>query len=1122
MATARRGDLVRFGLVPATLVGVAALSVIYPTLAPMDAVALAAILCLFLSRGMHPGADGAAPPAPPAHDEFLSTLIEHSGEVICVIDRATVVGYVSPSGPRMLGWSDDAVIGCSALDLVHPVDRAIAAEGLAGALATPGLSAPLEVQVLDGRGGWRLVEMVANNLLDDPSVDGVVLTVRDLVDQRPRATDFEYERDFTAAVVETVGVMVVVLDRAGRIVRFNRACQQTTGWTFAEVEGRTFWDLFVPPAEIPRVLQRWDAMTAASVPAAYENDCVARDGSLRRVAWTTTALCDPEGHLTYVVSTGIDVTETRHGQLALANSERAFRTLADNSTDIITRTTLTGLFVYVSPSVESVLGYTPAHLVNRSATEIIHTEDWANFAKSLETAEEGTAVQSVFRALRSDGTYTWCESSSRMRRDPITGEMEVQASTRDISDRRQVEELYRTLVELCPDALLVYDEHEIGYANQSAADLFGVARPEDLLGVDPASFIQPEQREAAVSRDQSIMVEGRRVHGFERTCVRSDGRTVKVESSAGPLQVGDRTVVMAILRDVTERRRAQAAVETSERRLRTSLDALLDGFADYEAVRNPRGDIVDFRILYINPSGLEPWGLAPRQVIGHQMLELAPEESGGTLFQAMVSAVETGQPERREVTMRSRQGDRTFEAQAVRMGDGVILSFRDVTERRAVEERLAHAATHDELTGLPNRAMFVDRLERALARSRRGDGHVAVLYLDLDRFKVVNDSLGHSAGDELLVTVATRLSAALRPSDMVARLGGDEFVVVTEGVTGLEEAQSIGRRIEEVLAEPIIIGGSATRLSSSVGITMAGPTTTPGELLRDADAAMYRAKRLGRGRQEVFDDLMRSEAVERLEVEMGLHRALENAELRVFYQPLLELATGTTVGYEALVRWAHPDRGLLGPADFLPIAGETGLVVPIGHFVLNEACRQLAEWLESNGERGRTGFNMAVNVSAAELANPDFVEFVQQVLADHGLATNRLCLEVTEQAATIATSAVGEALAALRSVGVSLAIDDFGTGYSSLSHIRTLPVDVVKIDRMFVQGLGRDAADESVVAAVAQLATQLGMTVMAEGIETVEQRDRSRELGCQFGQGYLFGVPAPASEITVPFPATAE
>jgi PAS domain S-box-containing protein len=320
---------------------------------------------------------------------------------------------------------------------------------------------------------------------------------------------------------------------------------------------------------------------------------VARDGSLRRVAWSTTALCDSDGQITYVVSTGIDVTDARHGEAALADSERAFRTLADNSTDVITRMTLSGLLVYVSPSVESVLGHAPSDLVNRSAAEIVHADDWASFAKTLEAAEEGVTIPSVFRAVRSDGTYAWCESSSRIRRDPITGEMEVQASTRDISDRRQVEELYRTLVELCPDALLVYDEHEIRYANQSAAELFGVSRPEDLLGIDPASFIRPEQREEASARDRSIMVEGRRVHGFERTCVRSDGLTVELESSAGPLQVGNRTVVMAILRDVTERRRAQASVETSEHRLRTSLDALLDGFADYEAVRNTRGDIVD-------------------------------------------------------------------------------------------------------------------------------------------------------------------------------------------------------------------------------------------------------------------------------------------------------------------------------------------------------------------------------------------------------------------------------------------------------------------------------------------------------------------------------------------------
>ena len=1114
------GDMTRHVLVPVALVLVAGLSLLFPRLAQVDAVALAAILCLYLS-----GQAERKEPAPASFsDPFLGAVLSHSSDVLCVIDRDTTVLYVSPAASSQLGWTEKTITGSSLLDLVHPVDRAAAGEAIAAAMASAEPIEALPLHLLDGRGGWRRIEMAISDVRSTEGLDGMVLTLRDVEGRDAASTAIREERDFTEAVVETVAALVVVTDRDGRIVRFNQACERATGWTFEEVEGRVFWELFLTAEEASADLELWQRLTSGEFPFSHENNWVARDGSLRRIGWTTTALTDGTGQVTYVIATGIDVTETRHAERALAASERAFRTIADTSTDVITRTSIDGHFLYVSPAVTAVLGYRPEELIGTHGSSIIHPDDWDSVARAYDQQQDSTSVVHVaFRARQKDGQYVWCETSTRIRPNPDTGELEVQAATRDISDRRQVEELYRTLVELCPDPLVVYDDGEIGYANQSAADLFGVARPEDLLGQAPLSFTCAEQREETAVRDHEIMANGRRFHAFERTCIRRDGIAVEVETSAGPLQVGDRTVVMAIMRDVTERRRAQTEVADSELRLRTSLDALLDGFAQYEAVRDERGDIRDFRIRYINPAGIAPFGATPDQVVGHTMLEFYPDDRNGPLYRDMVSVVESGEPRRRELEFPVNDTDRrTFEVQAVRMGDGLVLSFRDVTERREAELRLAHAATHDELTGLPNRAMFLDHLERALAKTRRGQGQVAVLYLDLDRFKVVNDSLGHNAGDELLVAVASRLERAVRPSDMVARLGGDEFVILTEGLTGPEEAQTIGKRIEATLSEPIVIGGQVTSLSSSVGITLAGPTTTAGDLLRDADAAMYRAKRLGRGRQEVFSDLMRSEAVERLEVEMGLRRALDAGELRVFYQPQFDLPTGELIGVEALVRWAHPDRGLLGPADFLPVAEETGLIVPIGQFVLDESCRQLATWLDGDGFASPHRLVMAVNVSAGELANPDFSRNVLSVIEAHNLPAGRLCLEVTEQAASISSSTVVDALREVREAGVIVAIDDFGTGYSSLSHIRTLPVDIVKIDRMFVQGLGQNSADECVVAAVAQLATQLGMVVMAEGIETPEQRALCMSLGCQLGQGYLLGMPAPAADIKLPFAAPTD
>jgi diguanylate cyclase (GGDEF)-like protein/PAS domain S-box-containing protein len=436
---------------------------------------------------------------------------------------------------------------------------------------------------------------------------------------------------------------------------------------------------------------------------------------------------------------------------------------------------------------------------------------------------------------------------------------------------------------------------------------------------------------------------------------------------------------------------------------------------------------------------------------------------------------------------------------------------QDITERRVAEEALVHQTLHDALSGLPNRVLLLDRLSHSLARLARRPSTVGVIYLDIDRFKVVNDSVGHSVGDEMLATIAARLRRLVRPGDTLARVGGDEFAMLCERLSCAAEAVGIADRLRAAAAEPLAWGGGELVMSVSAGVAVAdSPAVSAVSLLTDANAAMYSAKGEGRARTAVFAESMRVQAVGRLDAEVSLRRAIADGELRIHYQPIVNLVDGEALGHEALVRWEHPTLGLLGPDEFITIAEETGLIVPLGAWVLREACHQ-ARRFQSRGARW-SELTMSVNLSGAQLGQPDLVELVASAMDDAGLRPEYLQLEMTESVLMGDAATTITILQALKGLGVRLGVDDFGTGFSSLAYLKRFPVDVLKIDRSFVSGLGDDLEDSAIVAAVVSLADTIGLTVVAEGVETDLQRGCLISLGCQEAQGYLFCRPVPAPD----------
>ena len=448
---------------------------------------------------------------------------------------------------------------------------------------------------------------------------------------------------------------------------------------------------------------------------------------------------------------------------------------------------------------------------------------------------------------------------------------------------------------------------------------------------------------------------------------------------------------------------------------------------------------------------------------------------------------------------------------------GLILE--DFTDRKTLEDKLAHQAFHDTLTGLPNRALFVDRLGHALSIARQNavrdgasdEGKVALLFLDLDNFKHVNDSLGHDAGDMLLVEVARRMKACLRPGDTVARFGGDEFAALLEVNEGADGAIGLAERIAQTLRVPIMMEGHEMIVKTSVGIVLNKPGEEGGEdLLRRADIAMYRSKSGGKDRYEVFSEEMNGYELRRLKLEEDLRKAIKYREFRIHYQPQVLLETGEIVGFEALVRWEHPERGLLAPSEFISLAEETGMIIPLGRWVLTEACRQariFREKLVSDPP-----LKMSVNLSARQFRHPELVKEVTTALYENGLDPSELSLEITESVIMQEQTSAKVILVELKDLGLTLVMDDFGNGFSSISYLKKFPVDVLKIDRSMVEGVNESSEDAAIVSATISLAHALGLTVVAEGIETTEELEELHSLGCNFGQGYYWQKPCLAEQ----------
>ena len=638
--------------------------------------------------------------------------------------------------------------------------------------------------------------------------------------------------------------------------------------------------------------------------------------------------------------------------------------------------------------------------------------------------------------------------------------------------------------------------------------------PEDYLGKSAFDFVHQDDLAGVLAAFADCLQTPGNTPTLTFRFRHKDGSWRVLEGMGNNL-LDDRVVAGVIFnaRDMTERTQAEAALRESELRFRSLVQSSPNAIISADR----KGSIVSW-----NRGAQDTFGYKEEEVLGKPMALLMPERYRDAHQRGL---------ERFGATGESRVIGRTIELHGLRKdgsefpldlslatwktAEGIFYSgiIRDITERKAFEEHLAHQAFHDSLTNLPNRPLFMNRLEQALARMHRGHKPLAVLFLDLDHLKVVNDSLGHRVGDQLLTSVGERLQACLRPEDTVARFGGDEFVILLEEITDLIDAIRVAERIAERLQGPLTLEGYEVVTTASIGIVLSSSDyNRPDDLLRAADLAMYQAKNRGRARYEIFDPSLNERARQRLELGTDLRQAIERGEFRVYYQPVLALETGRISEVEALVRWEHPRRGLSLPGEFIPLAEETGLIVPIGQWVMEEACRQARVW--QTRYPSDPPLVMCVNLSARQFQQPTLVEDVSRVLFQTGLDPASLMLEITESMVMEDEQSTLATLRKLKDSGVQLAIDDFGVGYSSLRYLKHFPVDNLKIDRVFIDRLGQDPVDEAIVRAVISVAKTLGLTVTAEGVETADQLAHVKALKCDRAQGFYFSRPLSSAAIS--------
>ncbi len=1038
---------------------------------------------------------------------------------------AVSTSYLSPQVSTLTGYDlgDAEIRQPPFLPIVHPEDREIALASLpSDALADGRSSVAYRITHRDGQTRW-VRNMVQRDPL--PAADGTVTwrgIVIDVTDQRMAAERARTQDARMRSVVEQASEILIVTDHFGMPTFISQAFEVILGYRIEE-QTRVMLERVVHPdhlIEFASELRRIRATPGARF-AGLRVKVRHANQSWR---WLEVAGINKEDQpeIGGIVITARDVTDQMLAEESLRYRESLLGTLVRHAADFITVINANYDITYASPSSLEFLGEAGTGLDPMISSSLFREGAYDQFVNDLRRLEgqPGAETQLEVQLRRADGQWRWIRMVITNHTETI-GIHGYLINGHDMTDYREAEQRlrdsedrFRSLFRHAPDIVMVLDPDGLV--------LFASPSVEVALGDTMTRFVDretqlrfhPDDFGTVVTQFDRALENPSEAVSFEARVRHRSGTwlwwEITVTNLLSHASVGG---LVLNARDITWRKQAEGLLRESEERFRL----LVQHGSDLTMLV---GD--DGTVSFVTPSSQRILGFAPDEIEGKTDFDWINRSDRPRFDDLLLQSRQRPEPVG-PIVISFRHADgswRDLQIIATSLLDnhnvrGIVINAHDVTERRSLEQQLIHQAYHDPLTGLPNRALFNERLVEARQRARKTDASFAVVFLDLDDFKVVNDTLGHIAGDQLLRTIADRLSAIARGDDVVARMGGDEFTILIEELHDVASAEAFADRVIRRLQEPVMINGHEVLVSPCLGIAIGRPNDDIGhDLLREADIAMYEAKSRGKGQRVVYDDNMNSRAWARMQLQGELRRAIALDQLRIHYQPQVELTTGRITEFEALIRWDHPTRGLIAPRDFIPVAEEIGMIVSLGQFVLEHACGMAGNWNRQRRERGLEPLTISVNLSARQFLHPDLLDDVTRILAAADLSPSLLRLEITENVALNDFAATTLTMRALRGLGVRLAIDDFGTGYSGLNYLRECPIDTIKIDRSYISGLGSDSSDTAMIHAVMAFATTLGLDVCAEGIEREDQVQQLRAVGCHRGQGFYFSGPLPGETVS--------
>lgn len=964
---------------------------------------------------------------------------------------------------------------------------------------------------------------------------GILALAEDITARKRNHEKLRERESLFRAIFDQTNLGICYIDLKGRVIASNPAIQQMFDYSQNEFSGMSISEM-VHPEDCDRVTVLFKELAAGKI-AHFRQElrCVRKDGSRIWTSLSATVGRDILDHPSFVIGLFEDISDRKLQAEALGRSEVAIRERETRLQLLLKQMpaivwTLDRDLRIISSAGGALAALKVPSFTGQTLYDIAQTRD-----------PRRQPIASHLRALRGESVtheYDWLGRNYRVHVEPmrepdgrICGCVGVWTDITDFKSAqealRESKDRYRRLVDLSPDAILVVAEGRIVYINRAGITLLGGVTAEQILGQNVLEFVHPDYHNVARDRMQALGSD-HEVPIVDEKLIRLEGTVIDVEVASIPFKYRNKPAIQAVIRDITQRKMAEEALRKSEERYRAFVEhsseaiwlfeldqPLHTGLPEAEQIEQfyEHGYLAECNDLMAQMYGYS----RAEDIIGARLSTLLIRDDPANIdyLRAFVrSGYRLTEAESHEV---DKLGESRFFSNNLVgiVADGYLVrawgTQRDITERKEAEQTIRHLAYHDSLTGLPNRLLFQDRFSQALLHSHRNREMLAMLFLDLDRFKTINDTLGHAFGDRLLKGVAERLSSCLREGDTIARLGGDEFMILLTGIAAVEDAAKVAEKILDSLRPSFRFDENDLHITTSIGISLYPFDGKDAEtLVKNADIALYRAKEHGRDNYQMYTPAMNERALEKLSLENSLRRAFEREEFVMHYQPQISIRNGRIVGVEALIRWRRPAGNLLMPSDFIPLAEDTGLISQLGEWALRTACAQGRRWHDS----GSPLLTVAVNLSARQLQQHNLVRTVAEILGETGFNPNCLELELTESAIMKNPEVAAEVLLEMKSMGIQISIDDFGTGYSSLSYLKSFPLSALKIDQSFVRDCMNDSDDAAIVTAIISMAHSLKLTVIAEGVENESQLSFLRSLDCDFIQGFLYSQPQPSETIT--------